>query len=375
MLQRNLFYVLGALMLILWAGHPVLSQSDAEPSLKKKNCGDLWPVQQNKKWGYIDKTGKLIIPCKFGFAQNFSEGLAAVEIDGKCGYIDETGNLVIPPQFHWGHPFSEGLALVTVRELDEKGDVKSNQVGYIDRSGRMVIQPQGVERDKWASHFSEGLACVVIDGKYGFIDKTGRQVIPPQYEEAQLFYEGLAAVSIGNKYGFIDRSGKLIIPPLGESGGSFFEGLAHISVKGKLGYIDKTGRMVIQTKDFAELGSFSEGLAWVYGKNGKFGFIDKTGKLVIPLKFDRVSDFSEGLAPVVPVKHTGKPGNLAYINKKGQIVIKGMSTIPDRPGGGERNIGYHAFCGGVARVGLGVEDRDAEGYINQDGKLIWPPNK
>ena len=37
------------------------------------------------------------------------------------------------------------------------------------------------------------------------------------------------------------------------------------------------------------------------GKNDKYGFIDKTGKFVIQPQFDRVGDFSEGLAAVKPV--------------------------------------------------------------------------
>ena len=58
---------------------------------------------------------------------------------------------------------------------------------------------------------------------------------------------------------------------------------------------------------------------------------------------------------------------------KGQMVIKSMSTVPDRPDRAEFDLHYYRFCGGVARVSLGKdEDRDAEGYINQEGKFIWP---
>jgi len=33
----------------------------------------------------------------------------------------------------------------------------------------------------FSQSFSEGLASVVIDGKYGFIDKTGKFVIEPKF--------------------------------------------------------------------------------------------------------------------------------------------------------------------------------------------------
>ena len=107
------------------------------------------------------------------------------------------------------------------------------------------------------------------------------------------------------------------------------------------------------------------------GKNDQYGFIDKTGKFVIQPQFHRVGDFSEGLAAVRPVDASW-PGDLAYINQKGEIVIKSMSTLPDRPMKAESDLHYYRFCGGVARVSLGnEEDSDLEGYINREGKFIW----
>lgn len=379
MLKKNLLYLLGALMFILWAGQPVQSQSTPEIPLKKRTCGDLWPVEQDNKWGYIDKTGRLIIPFKFDGAGNFSEGLAAVEIKEKTGYIDKTGKFVIPPRFISGFSFSEGLAVVVIRRIGQEGRTSFYKYGYIDRSGRVVIQPpQNPESLKWFAMaykglaFSEGLAYME-PGKLGFIDKAGKQVIPPRYNDVQPFSEGLAVVMLEDKYGYIDRSGKMVIPLQFKDAGSFSEGLAVInSNENQWGYIDKSGKLVINGEEFSMARAFSEGLAAVKGKNDKYGFIDKTGKFVIQPQFHRVGDFSEGLAAVEPVD-AGWPGNLAYINQKGQIVIKSMSTVPNRPDRVEFDLHYYRFCGGVARVSQGKdEDRDAEGYINKEGKFIWP---
>ena len=378
MLPKNLLYLLGALMFILWAGLPVQAQSGAGQSLKKKTCRDLWPVEQHKKWGYLDKTGRVIIPFKFDYAADFSEGLAGVEIAGKFGYIDQTGKFVIPPRFHWGRAFSEGLAVAVMRHLDQEGKITFNKFGYIDRSGKMVIQPQGVESEKWLSNFSEGLACMMEtdksgDMKFGFIDKAGRQFIPPRYGDAFPFREGLAAVTVAGKFGYIDRSGKMVIPPQFETVGPFCEGLAHIDARGKQGYIDKSGKMVIQGEEFVEARGFSEGLAAAKGKNGKYGYIDNTGKFAIQPQFHRVGDFSEGLAPVKTVINASWPGDLSYINQKGQVVIESRSTFPNSPMKAEFDLHHYRFCGGVARVNLGKkEDEDAWGYINQEGKFIWP---
>jgi hypothetical protein len=384
MLPRNLLNLLGVLMVILWANQPAQPQSTPEIPLKKQTCGDLWPVQQDKKWGYIDKTGKLIIPFKFDHAGDFSEGLAAVKLAGKYGYIDQTGKVVIPPRFDGGRPFSEGLAVVVICHFDRKGEILRYRYGYIDKSGTMVIQPRGVESLKWLSMFfrglafSEGRACMK-QGKLGFIDKTGKMVIPARYNDVQPFSEGLAAVKVKGKYGYINRSGKIVIPPQFNDAGPFFEGLAPVhgdASRNQGGYIDKSGKLIINGAEFVLARAFSEGLAAVMGKKDKYGYIDKSGKFVIPPQFERVGDFSEGLAPVILVD-AGWPGDLAYINQRGQMVIKSKSTVPDRPYHAESDLRYYHFCGGVARVALGKDEGgpDAEGYINKEGKFIWPEGR
>ncbi|MFM8430606.1 MAG: WG repeat-containing protein, partial [Holophagaceae bacterium] len=43
------------------------------------------------QWGFVDETGKEVIPLKYDKAQFFSDGLARVRLDGKWGYIDKQG--------------------------------------------------------------------------------------------------------------------------------------------------------------------------------------------------------------------------------------------------------------------------------------------
>ncbi|MHB1238629.1 MAG: WG repeat-containing protein, partial [Gallionella sp.] len=76
------------------------------------------------KSGYIDKTGEMVINPQFDYATNFSEGLAAVCINGSgCGYIDKTGTIVVSLTFSEADPFQDGLARVRV----------GNKYGFIYR--------------------------------------------------------------------------------------------------------------------------------------------------------------------------------------------------------------------------------------------------
>ncbi|WP_308548606.1 WG repeat-containing protein [uncultured Porphyromonas sp.] len=73
-------------------------------------------VCKNGKWGYIDKAGQEVIPCKYDWANTFHEGLASVRFsyDSGYGFIDTTGREVIRHRREIAVPgdFSEGLVVV-----------------------------------------------------------------------------------------------------------------------------------------------------------------------------------------------------------------------------------------------------------------------
>ncbi len=51
-------------------------------------------IGTNKKVGFIDSTGKIVIPPKFDHAMPFCDGTAQVELEGKPLTIDKTGAVV-----------------------------------------------------------------------------------------------------------------------------------------------------------------------------------------------------------------------------------------------------------------------------------------
>ncbi|APA52029.1 hypothetical protein BLD35_02145 [Campylobacter coli] len=59
----------------------------------------LAKVELNRKYGFMDKNGKIVIEPKFDGVGNFSEGLAAVGLNGKWGFIDKNGEFAIKPKF------------------------------------------------------------------------------------------------------------------------------------------------------------------------------------------------------------------------------------------------------------------------------------
>jgi hypothetical protein len=104
-----------------------------------------------------------VIQPAFACAAPFSEGLALIgvrEDEGAWlyGYIDKTGAMVIKPQFSKAYSFVGKLALVTIGMTEEQAFVKALGSGkpeaemekelekfkqkdaYIDRTGRVVWQ-------------------------------------------------------------------------------------------------------------------------------------------------------------------------------------------------------------------------------------------
>jgi len=115
---------------------------EREAAAKKKPAKKKWNYQRefseglaevqdaNDRCGFIDKTGKLVIPCQWKSAWYFSEGLAKVQdANGKWGFIDKTGKVVIPCQWKDAFPFREGLA--SVQDANGKWH-------KIDKTGKVV---------------------------------------------------------------------------------------------------------------------------------------------------------------------------------------------------------------------------------------------
>src|SRR5215204_6677153 len=60
------------------------------------------------------KSWEVAFEQPFEVAHPFSEGLAVIGMGGKYGYVDKTGNVVIQPQFDEAEDFTEGMACITI---------------------------------------------------------------------------------------------------------------------------------------------------------------------------------------------------------------------------------------------------------------------
>jgi hypothetical protein len=140
--------------------------------------GDLLGFVENKKYGWGDLNGKIIIPAQFtwigaGFRTN---DIVSVIIDGKVGFVDKKGNIQFDDECNF-------IKLVGYHNLIpvRKGD----KWGYVDTKGKWLIDAQF--EDAWG--FVGDVAPVAANKKIGFINKEGKYVAQPVYKNA-LFGNG-----------------------------------------------------------------------------------------------------------------------------------------------------------------------------------------
>ena len=88
-------------------------------------------MNEDCKYGFLDRKGQLTIPCVYEYANSFTCGLAAVEnTERQYGYIDKKGNIVIPFIYDFATEFDPVTKTAKVRLND-------NSV-YIDLKGNVV---------------------------------------------------------------------------------------------------------------------------------------------------------------------------------------------------------------------------------------------
>ncbi|RUS47332.1 WG repeat-containing protein [Cohnella sp. AR92] len=259
----------------------------------------------NNLWSFINLQGKPAFAGDFSVVKDFSQGRAAVKLEGGWQFINTQGAFISQDIYQNADSFSGGLAPVQV----------GKKWGYIGLDGKLKIKPQYVA----AQRFEGGLAAIQVNGKWGFIDAAGKLVIKPNFAAVGSFSNPLAAAKQNGKWGYINKSGTWVIKPKYEDARAFTgTNLAPVKLKGKWGYIDTSDKMVIAAQ-YEDAKTYQEGLASVK-KNGLWAVIQSTGKIVTAFQYVEIQPYKNKLAWAVTKTENG------YIDATGNWYYK--SAIP-----------------------------------------------
>lgn len=148
-------------------GFDELRKDVSDPSSKELpdmgSARDLH-VRIGDKWGILTADGEQLAEVKFDSVGVFHDGLAVVKAAERYGYIDRSGAIVIPIQWMAAYDFSEGLAALRV-------DKKHFQ--FINTAGTVVIKSKKYDS---VGRFRNGICRVVKGGKVKWIDTRGKEL-------------------------------------------------------------------------------------------------------------------------------------------------------------------------------------------------------
>lgn len=280
----------------------------------------LYPISKNKKWGYMDASGKIVIPCKYDLGQNFNEGYASVALGNMPCLIDVKERRIIDTGlYQYIGAFSEGLVSVMDYKyrrffLNNKGHVVltlPNEI-YDARTFYHNIARVGKKIDIVQNKF--GFDVSNLGYKFAYIKKDGSYLTEFIFDDGEDFQDYPVRVLIGQSFGLLDTNGKMVTTATYSTLSNFNDSLAVFSVNGKFGYLNKVGKVVI-TPQFMYAKEFNQGYAAVE-IDGKMGYINKKGELVVPAIYDDVRPFAEGRAAVL---FTNK---WAFVDSQGNYIYQ-----------------------------------------------------
>lgn len=269
-------------------------------------------MAQNRKYGFVDTTGKVVVPFKYDKVESFINGIAKVWVGWRyVGYINRKGEEIIPADF-------EAMDQANLRRYHNKYIIGLRDSIYhvFDYSGK-EIDSLNYER---VGEFDANDKSFLVsnNGKWGSLDSNFQVKIPIEYESLEIIFPDKIAASQNNKIGIIDREGKAIssfifdwIAPFQDG---YMNGLALVGTAGKTGLINGYGNLIIPA-EYDEIGEFSNGLA-IVRKNDKYGFANSKGREIVPTIYDKIEPFN-GFSAEVTLK-----GETYLIDGSGHRIIE-----------------------------------------------------
>lgn len=277
---------------------------------------DLLAVKSAGKYGIFSlKTKHVEIREKYTYAPQFVHDVSAVHENGKYGLLGANLKIILPPRYDSISPISKKVILFG----------QSGKFGYLNLKGEVIIPAiyDKIENDRYQM---EDRIRVKIGEKWGIIDPKGKKITELIYDEIQPYSSGLAGFYRNGKGGYLDRSGKEVIPAQYDLVDWFAKDIAFV---GKLnpadsliyyGVIHKSGGIFYPFEfDEFEMGYPED--VFLVTKNGKKGAINWDGNMIVPIEYNQeelMDDFEIDATNYIILR---KNGNVKLIDTKGTEIL------------------------------------------------------
>lgn len=368
------------------------------------SCGGTYDL-----CGFVDRDRREVhIPRQFERVFTFSEGLAGVRIEGKYGYIDRTGKVVIEPKFDLVGPFRNGHAEALVGEY----------VGVIDRSGSFILPPEYaraipfgktavlVQPGAWKSRVRTGSErletdLLILDERpFALLDLATRTTLEKGLHIEKFDFETFvwARRSPKSEFGLLAPAGTWKIQPTYSQVGSLWNKRASVCRSDDKGRgsarssdlcsaLDENGEQTLPMVPY-RIGMYRNGLYSVMGPNKKMGLLNEAGDLIGGRLFEMLKFDEPG--PVVAVRENGvwvgmtRDGQMVENPENGKVLLTCPFGLQFRA----RDGGAEIFKDGKPTTPYVFDrsyyDRDCnfpkwvnlkgkQSFIDADGRLLFDP--
>ena len=248
------------------------------------NINDIPDEKNDKlKWGYIDKTGKIVIPPIYDKVLDFSDTITIVSKDGSVIYIDTDGKeYELSGDYDSCGNFYNGYANVS----------KDGKYGKINKNLELVIP---LEYDS-LSDISHDYIIATKDNKYGYINIKNDVIIPFEYDKAYSGENGFFTVGLNDKYGIIDKNNKVVVPLEYDDISEINNGTVY-AVKNQKVYLIKLSENHIDTLEIGDVNN-----------DGHINAVDASSVLsyYAMISTNKDGDFNDAQQAAADVNHDGQ---------------------------------------------------------------------
>ncbi|MDL2273802.1 WG repeat-containing protein [Oscillospiraceae bacterium OttesenSCG-928-G22] len=323
---------------------------------------------ENGKWGYIDKTGKTVVPLEYELAYRFEGGRGVLEgrQNGQAIFAiaDKSGRLTVDRLWQWMGMFSDGLAAVKI----------DGRAGFADGSGKLKISA----RFESTGMFSDGFAAVKFGGKWGYIKRDGTLLTSYAFDEAGPFSGGLAPVKTGGRYTFIHPDGALLSAFSFDAVGTPSDGLCPVAKGGKYALFHD-GTAAVNTSPFIGASAWALPELNEAAEAGMTASVDASADYSLLVTRETLAELAMtfyelagGAPPSGDIKNPfADTSNAAVIRAFGLGIVTGRSPTAYRP---DDPVTREELCVILSRLvkTLGVTLKEGTPLSFSDGAKISP---
>lgn len=378
--------------------------------------GLITAMNDTEKMGFVNTSGKEVIPFIYSYASNFKDGEAMVNIYGNVGTIDVNGEMIFDiiydsisfyDEYYVLHLngeyiyltrdmeelFNEGtiysILIDNVDEYDYRYFNDNGNLGIVDEEYNVII-PALYNTFEYTSEYiiahhhdgTEDLYTItgeivymmaddylmkenyiyVLEEMYdGLIEKATNDVLilPNTYSYIDQISEDTFIVSADGDLGIIDKNNVVLLPLEYRRRLTVLEDTLYSFERqsdSQKVLVDVNGSILTEDRTYNYMYPFIDGSAIVMNSSGFYGMISETGEEVLPLIYGYIDEFTDGFART-RISQLHNSGTWGVINQSFETVVP-------------NNYYYISYLNDGLFAYQATTTANTHGYMNTAGETV-----